>query len=368
VRADDQFKKRVAIKLLRPSVEGDLAVRRFRYERQILATLSHPNIAALLDGGVTADGQPYFVMELVDGTPITRWCNERRCTIAQRVELFLQVCAAVQHAHQALIVHRDLKPGNLLVTDDGTVKLLDFGIARLLREQEGLDQLPPTRGGQRAMTPEYASPEQIRGLPVGTPGDVYALGVVLFELLTGRRPLELEGKLLAEIEQMVCMHPAPRPSDSIHSAFAPFAHERSASRLAARLEGDLDAIVMLALRKESDQRYGTAERLAEDLQRYLEGRPIEARRERLSYRMARLVRRRRVECLASLVVLSVVSGALLMHRQETIDVARERQQAQRVSDAVIDLLEDHPDLVIAAQRDPRLAPIIADLARQSAAR
>jgi len=187
VRADDQFQKRVALKFLRRGLEGDLAIRRFRYERQILAHLNHKNIAALLDGGVTPDGQPYIVMEFVDGRPITTFAAQHRLDVPQRLQLLRQVCAAVQHAHQHLVVHRDLKPGNILVAADGTVKLLDFGIARLLREGEGPDQLPPTQGGLHAFTPDYASPEQVRGLPVATSSDLYSLGVIACELLAGHR-------------------------------------------------------------------------------------------------------------------------------------------------------------------------------------
>lgn len=193
VRADDQYRKRVALKFLRRGVEGELAIRRFRYERQILANLNHRNIAALVDGGVTDDGYPYFVMEYVDGAPITTHASRHSLTLRDRIGLLRQVCGAVQHAHQNLVVHRDLKPGNILVTSDGTVKLLDFGIARLLRESEGADQLPPTQGGAHAFTPDYASPQQVRGLPVGTPSDVYSLGVIACELLAGQRPFALSG-------------------------------------------------------------------------------------------------------------------------------------------------------------------------------
>ena len=284
-RADDQFRKRVAVKFLRRGVESDLAIRRFRYERQILANLNHPNIAALLDGGVTPDGQPYIVMEYVEGRPITLWCDEHRAGVRQRISLFRQVCAAVQHAHQNLVVHRDLKPGNILVTEDGTVKLLDFGIAKLLREEEGPHQLPPTQGGFRAFTPDYASPEQVRGLPVGTASDVYALGVVLYELLTDTRPFHLEGCLLAEIEQIVCHEPPKKPSSVATAEAAELTGERSARRLSARLEGDLDAITLTALRKEPDRRYGSADHLSADLRRHLSGMPVTARREGMAYRI-----------------------------------------------------------------------------------
>ncbi|MBK8247838.1 MAG: protein kinase [Gemmatimonadetes bacterium] len=215
VRADGDFDKRVAIKFLRAGNESELALQRFRYERQILASLNHKNIAALLDGGMTSDGQPYFVMEYVDGVPITTYCTARRLGVRARVSLFRQVLSAVQHAHQQLVVHRDLKPGNILVTPDGTVKLLDFGIAKLLREAEGPDQLPMTRGGVRLFTPEYASPEQVRGLALTPASDIYSSGVVLYELLTGRRPTPTEGRLLSEIEVAICtVPPRDRPSRS----------------------------------------------------------------------------------------------------------------------------------------------------------
>lgn len=326
VRADEQFEKRVAIKFLRRSVESKLALQRFRYERQILANLSHPNIAALLDGGVTADGQPFFVMEYVDGAPITSWCDQQRLGLRQRLVLFLQVCAAVQHAHQNLVVHRDLKPGNILVTPDGTVKLLDFGIAKLLREGEGTDQLPPTQGGARVFTPEYASPEQVRGMPVSTASDVYALGVILYELLTGRRPFRLDGELLAEIERIVATESPPRPSTMVTNASAAAMGMRSTARVRARLTGDLDAIVLTALRKEPDQRYGSADRFASDLRAYLDGMPVAARPEGIAYRTIKFLRRRRIEIsAAALVALSLLAGIVMTTRQaHSAEVARNR--------------------------------------------
>lgn len=338
VRADDQFRMRVAIKLLRPSTESDLAIRRFRYERQILANLDHQNIAALLDGGVTTDGHPYLVMEYVEGAPITSWCDARRLSPRERVTLFRQVCDAVRHAHQNLVVHRDLKPGNILVAQDGTVKLLDFGIAKLLREEEGPDQLPATHGGVRACTPEYASPEQIRGLPVGTTSDVYALGVVLFELLTGNRPLDLEGRLLAEVERIVCEELPPRPSTVVTDDAAEVRGERSAARLRARLSGDLDAIVLTALRKEPERRYGSAEQLALDLGRYLDGLPVTARRDSVGYRFGKFARRRRFEiAAAAVVILSLVGGVVSTMRQaQQVEVARARTTA--INDFLLTML------------------------------
>src|SRR5690606_8749208 len=194
-RADDAFRKSVAVKILHRSAESTLAIQRFLAERQILASLNHPNIAALLDGGVTADGQPYLIMEYIDGQPITRWCDDRRLAVRARLELFHDVCAAVQGAHQNLVVHRDIKPANILVSPEGRVKRLDFGIARLLSTHQDSDHFPPTLAGHRSFTAEYAAPEQIRGLVVDTRADVYALGVVLFELLTGRRPFDPKGLL-----------------------------------------------------------------------------------------------------------------------------------------------------------------------------
>jgi len=315
-RADAEFAHRVAIKLMRSSAEGDLAVRRFRYERQILAALDHPNIAALLDGGITVDGEPYFVMEYVDGVPLTTWADAHHLTIRQRLVLFLQVTAAVQHAHQQLVVHRDLKPGNILVTEGGIVKLLDFGIARLLREDEGSGQLPLTQGDQPGVTPEYAAPEQLRGLPAGPAADVYALGVILYELLSGRRPFDLQDKMRTEIEALVGHAPPPRPS-SVPGA--------------RRLRGDLDAIVLMALRKDPDRRYGSIARLADDIARHLDRLPVVARPDRLGYRLAKFVRRRRLELVAGMLVLGSLTWGVVTTRRQAVHAVHEREQATAVT-------------------------------------
>jgi len=337
-RADDEYHKRVAIKFLRRGMEGDLAIRRFRYERQILANLNHRNIAALLDGGVTPDGQPYFVMEYVDGEPITRYCDRLALPVTARVRLLRQVCAAVQHAHQNLVVHRDLKPGNILVTDDGTVKLLDFGIARLLRESEGSDQLPATQGGLTAFTPDYASPEQIRGLPVAPAADIYALGVIASELLSGHRPFALEGSLFAELQRVVCEQPAPAPSTLVTDADAARFGERSGRRMRSHLSGDLDAIVLQALRKEPDRRYGSAEALSADLLRHLDGLPVAAQRDRLGYRLGKFLRRRRIEvAAASAVLVTLVSGIVATSRQAT-RAELERAKTEQVNEFMANML------------------------------
>ena len=308
-RADHEYDKRVAVKFLHRHAGSADALRRFRAERQILANLNHPNIATLVDGGVTDDGQPYLVMEYIEGQPITRWCDGRSLPIPERVRLMLQVCAAVQSAHQGLVVHRDLKPGNILVSADGRVKLLDFGIARLL-SPDGDAAEPATLVGQRSFTPEYASPEQVRGLPVGTSADVYALGVVLFELVSGRRPFDLAGKLLNEMERIVCEVLPPR----------------------AVADADLDAIIQKALRKEPERRYGSAELLEQDLQRWLEGRPVLARPEGAGYRFRKLIRRRKLESAAiAMAVLSMVGGLFATARQARRAEAQGRRAEQVTS-------------------------------------
>jgi eukaryotic-like serine/threonine-protein kinase len=329
VRSDEQFRMRVAVKLLGPGLQGELAVRRFRFERQVLANLEHPNIASLLDGGVTPAGLPYLVMEYVDGDPITTWCDTRQLGVRERVVLFLQVCDAVRHAHQGLVIHRDLKPGNILVTGDGTVKLLDFGIAKLLREPEAGEEFPATFAGVRAGTPAYASPEQMRGLAVGTATDVYSLGVVLFELLTGERPLAVDDLTPAEAERVVSEMEPPPPSAVVGSGSVAIRGERGEGRLRRRLEGDLDAIILMALRKEPERRFGSVEALAADLRRWLDGLPVSARRDGLVYRTGKLLRRRRLEMISAAVVtltILVGVGATLREARET-EVERARAVA-----------------------------------------
>ncbi|MBL8958286.1 MAG: serine/threonine protein kinase [Gemmatimonadetes bacterium] len=338
VRADGDFDKRVAIKFLRAGNESELALQRFRYERQILASLNHKNIAALLDGGVTSDGQPYFVMEYVDGVPITAYCTTRRLGVRERVRLFRQVLAAVQHAHQQLVVHRDLKPGNILVTPDGTVKLLDFGIAKLLREAEGPDQLPMTRGGVRLFTPEYASPEQVRGLTLTPASDIYSSGVVLYELLTGRRPTPTEGRLLSEIEVAICTVPPTRPSVALVPEVAAASDEGSAAKWRRRIAGDLDAILLTALAKESPLRYASAERFNRDLQRWLEGHPVEARKAWLGYRIGKFIRRRPVEVAASVLAIAALVGGILSTSRQARIARLEAEKASEVNQFMADML------------------------------
>jgi serine/threonine-protein kinase len=338
-RVDGEFQREVAIKLLRNSPDAEELERRFIAERQILASLSHPNIAQLLDGGTTQGQLPYLVMEYVDGLPITAYCDRHGLDIAARLRLFVDVCRAVNSAHQNLVIHRDIKPGNILVTAMGQVKLLDFGIAKLLNGSIGGMALPHTRTTFRVMTPEYASPEQVRGDPLTTGSDVYALGVVLYELLAGRRPYEIRTGAAQELHQLVCEREPERPSTrakrppSVDESEAPTpaaiasARGTSPDRLERVLTGDLDAIVMMALRKEPRRRYGSAELLAEDIERYLDGRPVVARHPSRAYYLGKFLRRHRTAVtLGAIAFLSLVAGIAVAVKQ-TAAARRERDRA-----------------------------------------
>ena len=291
-RADQAYKKRVAIKLIKRGMDTDAIVRRFLHERQILANLSHPNIAMLLDGGTTDDGLPYFIMEYVEGLPIDAFCRANRLSIADRLKLFRTVCDAVHYAHENRVIHRDLKPGNILVTPKGIPKLLDFGIAKVLDVEHGQHTGDGTLLA-RAMTPQYASPEQVRGEPITAASDVYSLGVLLYEILTGRPPYRFAGRTRAEAERLVCEEPPPPPSTVVEQERAASCGQ-SAAELRRSLAGNLDAIALTALRKGPEQRYATARALSDDIERHLERRPIEARPEPAHARALNFVRRRSV--------------------------------------------------------------------------
>jgi eukaryotic-like serine/threonine-protein kinase len=293
----DDFTQKVAIKLMRPGMDSRMVVSRFRHERQILAGLDHPNIARLLDGGATEDGRPYFVMEYVQGEPIDVYCLKRALPVRRVLELFRQVCAAVEYAHQGLVVHRDIKPGNILVPEDGVPKLLDFGIAKLLR-QDAPRETVVTQAGAGPMTPEYASPEQVRGVPITTATDIYSLGVVLYELLAKKPPYKLEGRSLLEQDRTICETDPERPS-----TVAPPA-------LARNLRGDLDLIVLKALEKEPSRRYASVGQFSEDLRRHLEGIPVMARPHTLMYRATKFARRNRAAVAAGVLVLVSLAAGL----------------------------------------------------------
>ena len=326
-RADGQFEQEVAIKFLPRYFETEARVARFRAERQILADLDHPNIARLLGGGVTEEGTPYLVMEHVDGTPITDYCAERGCSLEQRLDLLQAVSAALQHAHRNLVVHRDLKPSNILVTAEGEVKLLDFGIAKLLDAEDAPPAPPATRTGLRPMTPAYAAPEQVAGEAVTTATDIYQLGVLAYELLTGTRPFDLSGKRPSEMERIVTEESPTQPSTALREVDAARVEDRALPREAARrLRGDLDRIILKALRKEPGRRYGSAELFAEDLERFQADRPVRARPATITYRATKLTRRHRKMLAGALAAVLLLVGVGIFHVNQ---VAIERDEAER---------------------------------------
>ena len=312
-RADGHFEQKVAIKLIDVPLASDLFRERFRQERQILAGLQHPYIARLLDGGVTAEGELYLAMEYVDGVPIHRYCEERHLIQAERIELFLRACEAVQFAHQNFIVHRDLKPDNILVAGDGTPRLLDFGTAKLLSPSLDNQDSQFTRMGCLSFTPQYASPEQVLGNPITTATDTYSLGVLLYLLLTGEPPYELKEATTGEMLRVICEEAPRKPS-----------HEANSSK---PLDGDLEAILLKALRKEPRERYLTAERLGDDLRAYIEGRPVAARRGSMRYLAGKFIRRHRWSLAAATVLLvTLLAGVAGVAWQATI-ANRERRAA-----------------------------------------
>ncbi|MEM8483944.1 MAG: serine/threonine-protein kinase [Bacteroidota bacterium] len=343
-RADGQFEQQVALKLMKQGIDTAQVRERFLRERQILAQLRHPNISRLLDGGVDEAGRPYIVMEYVAGTSLIKYCNEHTLDIDARLQLFQHVCKAVQYAHQNLTVHRDLKPSNMLVTSADELKLLDFGIAKLLTPDTTPGQTL-TQMGSTPMTPEYAAPEQFSGEPVTTATDVYALGVVLYELLVGRRPFVADNASPKHISEAIAASAPSRPSVAVQDKTGTdpvtVSQQRSThpDRLQRRLAGDLDTIVLKALRKEPDRRYASAEAFFEDIRRHLEGLPVLARSDTFGYRAGKFVRRHRsAVALASLLVMSLFAG-LFTTLWQAREAASEAAKADRVKEFTISLFE-----------------------------
>jgi serine/threonine-protein kinase len=365
-RSDGQFQQRVAIKVVKRGMDSEEILRRFRLERQTLAGLDHPNIARLLDGGMTPDGRPFVVMEFIDGKPIDVYCDEQRLGLRERLRLFRDVCAGVQHAHQNLVIHRDLKPSNILVTPQGVPKLLDFGIAKVITGGTADLRASVTADTERRLTPEYASPEQIEGTPLTTASDVYSLGVVLYELLTGTRPYYFNLKTSEEVRRVVCTlmplppsqavtvkasrlrtdspsRPGSRGAPSVGpqtpapgtitapaegagapAVDVPKTRGVSTTRLRSLLRGDLDVVVLMALRKEPQRRYMSAEQFSEDVESYLRGLPVRARRDTLGYRASKFVRRHAVSVTLTAAAVALLAGTTVMLYRQSQELQRQR--------------------------------------------
>lgn len=336
-RIDGHFEQKVALKIVKPGMNSNEIIRRFEDERQILARLQHPNIARLLDGGISESGLPYFTLEYVEGKPITNYCDENNLTIEERLELFKKVCEAVLYAHQNLVIHRDIKPGNILVQEDGTVKLLDFGIAKVFEEEE--DQNFVTRTSMRVMTPEYASPEQARGEPVTTATDIYSLGLILYQLLTGCPPYEVTSTSALEMERIICLTEPQKPSTMITKSLssAPDSNQKSSpefisrkrkttiAKLKKRISGDLDNICLMAIRKEPERRYSSIAQFITDTDNHLTGMPVIARKSTASYRTKKFIQRHKA---GVVVAASAVLIVAILTTVYFIRLAEERDRAQ----------------------------------------
>jgi serine/threonine protein kinase/tetratricopeptide (TPR) repeat protein len=344
-RADQEFHKRVAIKMVKPGPNPREIIRRFRNERQTLAALDHPYIVKLLDGGTTEEGWPYLVMDFVEGVPIDQYCDENRLTIPERLEIFRSVCEVTQYAHQRMVIHRDLKPSNILITGDGVPRLLDFGIAKLLDPEEFKSTLVTT-GDWRPLTPEYASPEQILGKPITTATDIYSLGVLLCELLTGQRPYHGLPGSRREVEQLVCEHEPTKPSTIVSGTqedpsasgtsrpgpapeLVSQARRTNPKALRRMLQGDLDTIVLTALNKEPQRRYASAEEFSQDIARYLSGSPVRARRPTMVYRTGKFLRRHR-ESVAAVALVVAAAASLGIWRAVEISRGKASEPASSV--------------------------------------
>ncbi len=332
----DDFHKKVALKIIKRGMDTVALLSRFRQERQILANLVHPNIARLLDGGSTEDGLPYLVMEYIEGLPITKYSDQHKLSVPQRLNLFLQICEAISYAHQNLVVHRDIKPSNILVSEEGIPKLLDFGIAKIL-DPQAEESHGVTLEGARISTPEFASPEQIQGKPITTATDVYSLGVLLYILLTGQQPYYFDNRSSAAMEKVIVSTPPTKPSAllkkteparSKQSSDSPFGVPME--KLHRQLEGDLDNIILKALQKEPELRYASVEQFSEDVQRHLKGLPVTAREASIRYRAVKFIRRHRVAMAAAMTIFLILISAIIgisWQAQIARDEAKKSKQA-----------------------------------------
>lgn len=329
-RIDGKFHQNIALKLMRLGISSTNQARRFEQERTILSSLNHPNIAKLLDGGISEDGRSYYVMEYVDGVPITEYCKENKCSLAQRLDLFKQVCRAVQYAHSNFIVHRDLKPDNLLVNKEGVVKILDFGIAKMIDDSLDEQAILQTSAGLKMLSLKYAAPEQITLEPITTATDVYLLGILLYKLVTSSHPLNLKGKNLKESEYIIRNLQPKRPSSI-------------SGKWQVKLRGDLDAIILKALRKEPFERYDSAQTLLEDIEHYENSRPVSARHETISYRTKKFVRRHSIPLTFTFLIFILIVGFTLFytHRisQEKQLAELQAQKAEQVTLFLMDMFE-----------------------------
>ena len=365
-RADGQYQSEVAIKLVRAACESPSVNRRFLAERQILAGLVHTGIARLLDGGTTPDSVPYLVMELVDGQPIDDYCKANELSVAARLALFVAACDAVSYAHRHLVVHRDLKPSNIFVTAEGTVKLLDFGVAKVLDSMTPAAGAQPTVTLMRALTINFASPEQIRGESVTTVSDVYSLGVLLYHLLTGVSPYRsASGPSVSAVSREICEQLPVLPSNA-GPARVPASADR---QRCAELRGDLDSIVMLTLQKDPARRYSSVDLLAADIRRYLDNRPVLARGNTVSDRVSKFVRRHRLATAASAAaLLAVVAAVTLLARNEhaqSAEAARRLAAAHRTARVLLRELEARGGAATAAAKEPDAEKILGRLEAQA---
>jgi serine/threonine protein kinase/tetratricopeptide (TPR) repeat protein len=342
---DEELKRKVAIKLIKGHATKEI-LRRFQTERQILANLQHPNIAQLYEAGATSAGLPFFVMEYVEGKPIDEFIRDEELSLGERLKLFRAVCSAVSYAHQNLVIHRDIKPGNVFVTKAGEVKLLDFGIAKLLQQEDAEGEAAATATMFRALTPQYASPEQVKGNPITTASDVYSLGVLFYELLTGQRPYKLKHRTAEEITKAICEQEPTKPSSVVRDqrsevskseqpAVAGGQSPQSAIRNPKLLRGDLDNIILKALRKEPSRRYASVEQLSEDIRRYLEGLPVSARKTTLGYRTSKFIKRNRLGVAAAALIVLTLGGGIIATTVEARRANRRFNEARQLAHTIL---------------------------------